>query len=52
VEEDFVKLFIRAGFDLLENQQNSKIQEIKERIFSILQRTMQKYGDQIKYMQS
>jgi hypothetical protein len=52
VEEDFVKLFIRAGFDLLENQQNSKIQEIKERIFSILQMTMQKYGDQIKYMQS
>jgi hypothetical protein len=32
------------SFDLLENQNNTKIADIKEKLFEILQQSMEKYG--------
>lgn len=52
VEEDFVKVFVKTGFDMLENPNNTKVQEVKEKLFEILQIAMQKFGSEIKYMQS
>ena len=52
VEEDFVKIFVKTGFDMLENPNNTKITEVKEKLFLMLQRCMERFGGEIKYMQS
>ncbi len=52
MEEEFVRVFVKTGFDMLENPNNTKVAEVKEILFSILQRTMQRFGNEIKYMQS
>lgn len=36
VEEEFVKVFVKTGFDMLENPNNTKIPEIKELLFTIM----------------
>jgi hypothetical protein len=52
VEEDFVKIFVKTGFDMLESQSNSKMQDVKEKLFSLMQKCMERFGPEIKYMQS
>ena len=52
IEEDFVKVFVKTCFDMFENQHNTKSAEIKELLFQIMQITMERFGGQIKYMQS
>jgi len=53
IEEDFVKCFLKTGFDMLEhNKNNTRVQDCKQVIFDILQTCMAKYGSEIKYMQS
>lgn len=52
VEEDFVKAFVKSGFDMLENPNNTRVQEVKDKIFSILQLAMKNFGKDMKYMQS
>ena len=53
IEEDFVKCFLRTGFDLLEhNQAHTKVADFKQVLFDMLQLCMEKYGSVIKYMQS
>ena len=51
IEEDFVKALLKVGFDLLE-QDKSKASEIKPALFDLLQKSMAKYGGELKYMQS
>ena len=36
VEEDFVKIFVKTGFDMLENPNNTKVQEVKDKLFKVL----------------
>ena len=50
IDEDFVNLFIKTGFDMLENPNNIKNQEIKQSLFDMMQMCMEKYGSEIKYM--
>ena len=50
IDEDFVNLFIRTGFDMLENPNNIKNTEIKGLLFDMMQGCMEKYGSQMKYM--
>lgn len=53
IDEDFVKCFLKTGFDLLEhNQIMTKAPEFKQVLFDVLQTCMGKYGNQVKYMQS
>lgn len=37
---------------MLENPNNTKVGEVKDRLFSILQKTMERFGGEVKYMQS
>jgi hypothetical protein len=48
VEEDFVCVFVTTGFDMLENPNNTKVAEVKEMLFAILQRTMERFGADVK----
>jgi len=50
IDEDFVNLFIKAGFDMLENPNNIKNVEIKTSLFDLMQKCMEKYGNEMKYM--
>jgi len=52
VEEDFVRVFVKTGFDMLENPNNTKVADVKDKLFAILQRTMERFGGDVKYMQS
>jgi len=52
VEEDFIRVFVKTGFDMLENPNNTKVADVKEKLFAILQRTMERFGGDVKYMQS
>ena len=52
VEEDFVKIFVKTSFDMLENPNNIKNNEIKDELFKIMEKTMDRFGGEIKYMQS
>lgn len=52
VEEDFIKAYVKVAFDLLENPNNTKFQEVKENIFEILTLCMERFGQDLKYMQS
>lgn len=36
VDEDFVKIFVKTGFDMLENPNNTKVQEVKDKLFKVL----------------
>ena len=36
IDEDFVNLFIKTGFDMLENQNNIKNSEIKQCLFDMM----------------
>ena len=51
VEEDFVKIFVKTSFDMLENPNNIKNNEIKDELFKIMEKTMDRFGGEIKYMQ-
>ena len=33
VEEDFVRAFVKTGFDMLESPANSKVAEVKDKLF-------------------
>ena len=37
---------------MLENPNNTKVAEVKETLFAILQKTMERFGSEVKYMQS
>lgn len=37
---------------MLENPNNTKVAEVKDMLFGILQRTMERFGGDVKYMQS
>jgi hypothetical protein len=37
---------------MLESPANTKVAEIKDKLFQLLQMTMERYGSEIKYMQS
>lgn len=50
VEEDFVRTFVRTGFDMLENPANARVAEVKEMLFMLLQKTMERFGGEVKYM--
>lgn len=50
IEDQFVNLFVKTGFDMLENLNSFKNSDLKPNIFDILQRCMELYGDQCKYM--
>ena len=50
IEEDFINLFLNACFVMLENPNNIKNIEVKEMIFDLLQKTMQNYGAEMKFM--
>ena len=50
IEDQFVNLFVKSGFDLLENLNSLKNTDLKHNIFEILQKCMESYGDQIRYM--
>jgi len=50
IDEDFVNLFIKAGFDTLENPNTIKNQELKNQLFDMMQKCMTKFGSQMKYM--
>jgi len=52
VEEDMVKLLVQTGFDMLENPNNTKISDIRESLFAILQQCMERFGSDLKYMQT
>lgn len=53
IEEDFVKCFLKTGFDLLEhNQAHTKVADFKQVLFDVLQLCMEKYGGEIKFLQS
>ena len=52
VEEDFVCVFVTTGFDMLENPNNTKVTEVKEMLCAILQRTMERFGADVKQIQS
>lgn len=52
VEEDFVRVFVKTGFDMLENPNNTKVDETKSLLFEILTTTMERFGGEMKYMQS
>lgn len=52
VEEDFIRVFVKTGFDMLENPNNTKVADVKDKLFAILQRTMERFGGDVKYMQS
>jgi len=36
VEEDFIRVFVKTGFDMLENPNNTKVAEVKDLLFDIL----------------
>jgi hypothetical protein len=36
VEEDFIRVFVKTGFDMLENPNNTKVADVKEKLFAIL----------------
>ena len=50
IDEAFVNLFIKTGFDLLENQNNIKNEEMKKLLFDMMQKCMQKFGAEMRYM--
>lgn len=50
IDENFINLFIKTGFDMLENPNNIKNQEIKNILFDMMQKCMQKFGGEMKYM--
>jgi hypothetical protein len=50
VEEEFLSLLIKAGFDMLENPVVIKNVELKESIFEMIQKCSSKYGGQMEYM--
>ncbi len=50
VEEDFIRIFVKTGFDMLENPNNTKVADVKDKLFAILQRTMERFGGDVKYM--
>jgi hypothetical protein len=50
VEEDLVRAFVKTGFDMLESPSNTKVADVKDRLFQMLQLTMERYGSEIKYM--
>ncbi len=52
VEEDFIRFFVKTGFDMLENPNNTKVADVKDKLFAIVQRTMERFGGDVKYMQS
>ena len=53
IEEGFVKCFLKTGFDLLEhNQAHIKVADFKQVLFDVLQLCMEKYGGEIKFLQS
>ena len=52
MEEDFIRIFVKTGFDMLENPNNTKVADVKDKLFAILQRTMERFGGDVKYMQS
>lgn len=52
VDEDFVNLFIKSGFEMLENPSVIKNNELKQTLFDLMQICLQKYGSQLKYMLS
>ena len=52
MEEDFIRVFVKTGFDMLENPNNTKVADVKDKLFAILQRTMERFGGDVKYMQS
>jgi hypothetical protein len=37
---------------MLENPNNTKVADVKDKLFAILQRTMERFGGDVKYMQS
>lgn len=47
-----MKAFVKSGFDMLENPNNTRVQEVKDKIFAILQLAMKNFGKDMKYMQS
>lgn len=52
VEEDVIKSLVNMSFEMLENPNYTKIPEIKECLFQILLKCMDKFGSDLKYMQS
>jgi hypothetical protein len=44
IDDDLVNLFLKSGFDLLENKNILKNDHIKMSLFSIIQKCMQSYG--------
>lgn len=52
IDEGFIKVIIKASFDLLEHQQLVKVADFKQTLFDLLQICMDKYGRNIRYMQS
>ena len=47
-----MRIFVKTGFEMLENPNNTKVAEVKDKLFNILQKTMERFGGEVKYMQS
>jgi len=50
IEDKFVNIIVKMGFDMLENLGQFKGEDYKQNIFDILQICMQNYGEQMRYM--
>jgi hypothetical protein len=50
VDEDFINLFVKAGFEMIENQNIVKNLDIKLTIFKILQKCIQMYGGEMEFL--
>jgi hypothetical protein len=51
IEEDFVKSFLKTGFDLLQHSATMiKLEDQKTLIFEVLQTCMSTYGGEIQYL--
>ena len=53
IDEDFVKSFLKTGFDMLQHcSQNTRMETQKEHLFNMLQTCMGNFGGEIKYLMS
>lgn len=50
IEEEFVSAILNAGFVMLENPANTKINDIKNLLFELMTICIEKFGGEIKRM--
>ena len=52
MEEEFIEAYLKAGFIMLENPANIKISEIKDLLFQMMAKCIERFGGEVKRMQA